>query len=76
MDTINRLIVQDTNLYNFLSTTMYFNQARDEKKIFELWRYGENNCSIAKELNISEGTVRNRKKTLIERAKNTLQNTL
>ena len=34
-------IVQDTNLYNFLSTTMYFNQARDEKKIFKLWRYDE-----------------------------------
>lgn len=69
-------IVQDEQLYNYLYNTMYFNNARDEKKIFELWRYGENNCNIAKQLNVSEGTIRNRKKTLIDRAKSTLQHTL
>lgn len=69
-------IVQDERLYDYLYNTMYFNNARDEKKIFELWRYGENNCTIAKQLNVSEGTIRNRKKTLIDRAKTTLQNTL
>lgn len=69
-------IVEDTVLYNLLLSTMYFNIARDEKVIFELWRKGENNCTIAKQLNISEGTVRNRKKTLRERARYTLQNIL
>ena len=42
---------------------MYFNQAKNEKEVFELWHYGENNCNIAKQLNVSEGTVRNRKKS-------------
>nr|DAL09005.1 MAG TPA_asm: Sigma factor AlgU negative regulatory factor, TRANSCRIPTION.96A [Bacteriophage sp.] len=69
-------IVENETLYTFLLNSMYFNIARGEKRIFELWRLGENNCNIAKELNISEGTVRNRKKTLQERAKLTLQNTL
>lgn len=69
-------IVENESLYTFLLNSMYFNIARNEKRIFELWRHGENNCDIARELNISEGTVRNRKKTLIERAKLTLQNTM
>lgn len=54
---------------------MYFNQARNEKEVFELWHYGENNCTIAKQLNVSEGTIRNRKKELVAKAKETLQNT-
>ena len=68
-------IVQNENLYNFLLSSMYFNQARNEKEVFELWHYGENNCNIAKQLNISEGTVRNRKKTLVTKARETLKNT-
>ena len=66
-------IVENETLYTFLLNSMYFNIARGEKRIFELWRLGENNCNIAKELNISEGTVRNRKKTLIARAFSTIE---
>lgn len=68
-------IVQNENLYNFLLSSMYFNNARNEREVFELWHYGENNCTIAKQLNVSEGTIRNRKKALITKAKETLQNT-
>lgn len=68
-------IVQNENLYTFLLSSMYFNQAKNEKEVFELWHYGENNCTIAKQLNVSEGTIRNRKKALIIKAKETLQNT-
>lgn len=68
-------IVENENLYNFLLSSMYFNQARNEKEVFELWHHGENNCTIAKQLNVSEGTIRNRKKTLIVKAKETLKNT-
>lgn len=46
-------IVENETLYTFLLNSMYFNIARGEKRIFELWRLGENNCNIAKELNIS-----------------------
>ena len=68
-------IIENENLYNFLLSSMYFNQARNEKEVFELWHYGENNCNIAKQLNISEGTVRNRKKVLMAKARETLKNT-
>ena len=68
-------IVENENLYKFLLSSMYFNQAKSEKEVFELWHYGENNCNIAKQLNVSEGTVRNRKKTLIIKARETLKNT-
>lgn len=68
-------IVENENLYNFLLSSMYFNNARNEKEIFELWHYGENNCTIAKQLNVSEGTIRNRKKSLTNKAKETLKNT-
>ena len=68
-------IIQNENLYNFLLSSMYFNQARNEKEVFELWHFGENNCNIAKQLNVSEGTIRNRKKALIIKAKETLKST-
>jgi hypothetical protein len=67
------IIVENETLYDFLLENMYFNIARDEKVIFELWRKGENNCIIGKKLNISEGTVRNRKKTLYKRALDTIE---
>lgn len=72
---ISTNIVENENLYNFLLSSMYFNNARNEKEIFELWHYGENNCTIAKQLNVSEGTIRNRKKSLTNKAKETLKNT-
>lgn len=72
---ISTNIVENENLYNFLLSSMYFNNARNEKEIFELWHYGENNCTIAKQLNVSEGTIRNRKKSLTNKAKETLQGT-
>ena len=72
---ISTNIVENENLYNFLLSSMYFNNARNEKEIFELWHYGENNCTIVKQLNVSEGTIRNRKKSLTNKAKETLQNT-
>lgn len=68
-------IVENENLYKFLLSSMYFNQAKNEKEVFELWHYGENNCNIAKQLNVSEGTIRNRKKTLMIKARETLKNT-
>ena len=68
-------IVENKSLYEFLLNTMYFNNAKNEKEVFELWHYGENNCSIAKQLNVSEGTIRNRKKTLTIKAKQLLHNT-
>ena len=68
-------IIENKDLFGFLLNTMYFNNAKNEKEIFELWHEGENNCTIAKQLNISEGTVRNRKKQLIIKAKETLKNT-
>ncbi len=52
---------------------MYFNEAKKEKKIFELWRKGYNNCDIAKEVGYVEGTIRNRKKDLINRCNELLQ---
>ena len=72
---ISTNIVENENLYNFLLSSMYFNNARNEKEISELWHYGENNCTIAKQLNVSEGTIRNRKKSLTHKAKETLKNT-
>lgn len=73
--TNNTSIIQNENLYNFLLSSMYFNQAKNEKEVFELWHYGENNCTIAKQLNVSEGTIRNRKKVLVMKARETLKNT-
>lgn len=67
--------MENEGLYNFLLTSMYFNNAKNEKEVFELWHYGENNCNIAKQLNVSEGTIRNRKKTIVNKARETLQNT-
>lgn len=75
MDFTGINIVENKNLYEFLLNTMYFNNAKNEKEVFEMWHYGENNCSIAKQLNVSEGTVRNRKKTLTVKAKKLLHNT-
>lgn len=69
------VIVQDKHLYNYLLNAMYFNNAKNEREIFELWHDGENNCSIAKQLNLSEGTIRNRKNSLRIRAKETLTHT-
>ena len=67
--------MENEGLYNFLLTSMYFNNAKNEKEVFELWHYGENNCNIAKQLNVSEGTIRNRKKTIVNKAREKLQNT-
>ena len=61
-------IIEDDDMYNLLLNKMYFNKVRNEREVFELWHDGENNCTIAKKLNVSEGTVRNRKKALTVRA--------
>ena len=42
--------IENEHLYNFVISTMYFNEAKREKEIFELWRKGYNNCDIAKGL--------------------------
>ena len=68
-------IIEDNEMYSLLLNKMYFNNARNEREVFELWHEGENNCTIAKRLNISEGTVRNRKKTLMNRANELLKRT-
>lgn len=75
MDFATNSIVENKSLYEFLLNTMYFNNAKNEKEVFELWHYGENNYSIAKQLNVSEGTIRNRKKTLTIKAKKLLHST-
>ena len=65
--------IENEYLYNFILTSMYFNEARKEKEIFELWRKGYNNCDIAKQVGYTEGTIRNRKKELTIRCNNLLQ---
>lgn len=66
--------IENEHLYNFILSSMYFNEARKEKEIFEMWRKGYNNCDIAKQIGYSEGTIRNRKKDLTQRCTNLLQN--
>lgn len=68
-------IIEDNEMYSLLLNKMYFNNARNEREVFELWHEGENNCTIAKRLNVSEGTVRNKKKTLMNRANELLKRT-
>lgn len=68
-------IIEDNDMYNLLLNRMYFNNARNEKEVFTLWHEGENNCTIAKKLNVSEGTIRNRKKVLKSRATELIQKT-
>lgn len=65
--------IENEHLYNFIISTMYFNEAKREKEIFELWRKGYNNCDIAKQVGYTEGTIRNRKKDLTERSNLLLQ---
>lgn len=65
--------IENEHLYNFIIATMYFSEAKHERKIFELWRKGYNNCDIAKEVGYTEGTIRNRKKELTIRCNNLLQ---
>ena len=47
---------------------MIFNEPKKEREIFELWYKGYNNIQISNEVNFSEGTIRNRKKELIQKA--------
>lgn len=56
--------IENEHLFNFIMSTMYFNEAKKEREIFELWRKGYNNCDIAKQVGYTEGTIRNRKKEL------------
>jgi len=65
--------IENEHLFNFILTTMYFNEAKREKEIFELWRKGYNNCDIAKQVGYTEGTIRNRKKDLRERCDSLLK---
>lgn len=65
--------IENEHLYNFIITTLYFNEAKHERKIFELWRKGYNNCDIAKEVGYTEGTIRNRKKQLTIKCNNLLK---
>lgn len=69
----NFCFIENEHLYNFILSSMYFNEAKKEKRIFELWRKGYNNCDIAKEVGYVEGTIRNRKKDLINRCNELLQ---
>lgn len=59
--------IENEYLFNFILSTMYFNEARKERDIFMLWRKGYNNCDIAKQVGYCEGTIRNRKKDLEKR---------
>lgn len=71
----NRMrFIENEHLFNFVLTTLYFNEARHEKEIFELWRKGYNNCDIAKQVGYTEGTIRNRKKDLTKRCNMLIQN--
>lgn len=54
--------------YDFLLENMIFNEPKKEKEIFEMWFKGYNNIQISAEVNFSEGTIRNRKKELVEKA--------
>ena len=54
--------------YNFLLENMIFNEPKKEREIFEMWFKGYNNIQISAEVNFSEGTIRNRKKELVEKA--------
>lgn len=65
--------IENEYIFNFIITTMYFNEARKEKDIFQLWRKGYNNCDIAKQVGYTEGTIRNRKKELEKRCNNLLR---
>lgn len=49
--------IENEHLFNFVLSTMYFNEAKKEKEIFVMWRKGYNNCDIAKEVGYTEGTI-------------------
>ena len=68
------IFIENENLYNFVMNTLYFNEARKEREIFELWRKGENNCNIAKIVGYGEATIRNRKKEISQRYNELLDN--
>ncbi len=69
----NFCFIENEYLYNFILSSMYFNIAKKEKDIFQLWRKGYNNCDIAKQVGYTEGTIRNRKKELEQRCNNFLK---
>ncbi len=69
----NFCFIENEYLYNFILSSMYFNIAKKEKDIFQLWRKGYNNCDIAKQVGYTEGTIRNRKKELEQRCNNVLK---
>lgn len=70
---MNNSFIENEYLFKFILTTMYFNEARREREIFELWHKGYNNCDIAKQVGYTEGTIRNRKKDLTLRCNNLIQ---
>lgn len=61
------IFIENENLYKFIQTSMYFNEARKEREILDLWRKGVNNCDIGKQVGYTEGTIRNRKKDIAEK---------
>lgn len=65
--------IENENLYKFVMTSMYLNEAQKEREIMELWRRGENNTNIAKIVGYDEKTIRNRKRVLVEKYNNLLE---
>lgn len=68
------LFIENDNLYNFVMSSMYFNEAKKEREILALWRNGVNNCDIGKQVGYTEGTIRNRKKAIVEKYNKLLEN--
>lgn len=67
------IFIENKNLYNFVMANMYLNEAKKEREILELWRNGENNCNIAKQVGYGEATIRNRKKEIAEKYNDLLE---
>lgn len=68
------VFIENEYLYKFIQTSMYFNEARKEREILDLWRKGVNNCDIAKQVGYTEGTIRNRKKDITMKYNKLLDN--
>lgn len=68
--------VGNKELYEYLKSNIFFNQAKQEDKIFELAYQGYTNMEIARKIHYTESTVRNRKKELNEKAKRILEFTI
>lgn len=68
------LFIENDNLYNYVMSSMYFNETKKEKEILILWRKGVNNCDIGKQVGYTEGTIRNRKKEITEKYNKLLDN--